>query len=247
VHHYGAQALVINVVGNDFDESHIRYVQAPGFWVYAPDADGRLRLQLVELRRGLLRSLVLRSAFARYLFINLHLKEYANRQWLRARFGGEQVRFVGFTRADADPARITASLAVIEAFFRDLPDYTGLPPDRITFTTDGFRYPGAAEEGRGSYFDQLGRAFRRRALSRGYEVLDLDRLFFSDFRQCGERFEYPRDGHWNPRAHGIAARAILSSRLLARPPFQNGNSDTPAIAERDARSVCPGNLSLLPR
>jgi hypothetical protein len=119
-----------------------------------------------------------------------------------------------------DPARISDSLAVMDAFFRDLPEYTGLPPDRITFTTDGFRYPNAAEEGRGTYFDRMRHAFQQRALSRGYEVLDLDRWFFSDFRQFGERFEYPRDGHWNDRGHAIAARAILSSRLLVRPPFE---------------------------
>src|SRR2546422_2479 len=64
VRHYGAQALIINVVGNDFDESHIRYVQAPGFWVYAPETEGRLQMRLVELHRGMLRSLFLRSAFA---------------------------------------------------------------------------------------------------------------------------------------------------------------------------------------
>jgi hypothetical protein len=221
VRDYGAQALVINVVGNDFDESHIRYVPAPGFWVYAPDTDGELRMRLVELHRGVLRSLVLHSAFARYLFVNLHLKEYANLQWLRDRSSGEEVRVAGYTRADADPTRIHDALAVIDAFFRDLPHYTGLPPDRISFTTDGFRYPDAAEEGRGTYFDQIRKAFHARARGLGYEVIDLDRVFFADFRQSGERFEYPRDGHWNGRAHGIVARAILSSRLLARPPFQN--------------------------
>ena len=104
VRQYGAQALIINVVGNDFDESHISYVQAPGFWVYAPGEDGRLRMQLLELHRGPLRSLLLHSAFARYLFINLHLKEYANLRWLRARFGGDEVRVAGYTRADADPS-----------------------------------------------------------------------------------------------------------------------------------------------
>ena len=231
VREYGAQALIINVVGNDFDESHINYAQAPGFWVYAPEANGQLEMHLLELHRGPLRSLLLHSAFARYLFINLHLKEYANLRSLRARLGRAQVRVAGFTSADADPARIHDSLAVIDAFFRDLPVYTGLPPDRITFTTDGFRYPDAAEAGRGTYFDQMRNAFHRRALSLGYEVLDLDRLFFPDFLRYGQRFEYPRDGHWNGRAHGIVARAILSSRLLSRPPFQDA-FETPNEGDR---------------
>ena len=228
VRDYGAQSLIINVVGNDFDESHINYVRSPGFWVYAPDTDGHLRMQLLELRRGSTRALLAHSVFARYLFINLHLKEHANLDWVRAQSGGEQGRFAGFTRADADPTRIHDSLAVMDAFFRDLPAYTGLPPDRITFTTDGFRYPNAVPEGKGTYFDQMRTAFRQRALSRGYEVLDLDRWFFSDFRQFGQRFEYPHDGHWNGRGHAIVAKAILSSRLLAQPPFQGASEKVTA-------------------
>ena len=229
VREYGAQALIINVVGNDFDESHIHYVQSPGYWVYAPEPDGQLRMHLVELRRGFMRSVLAHSVFARYLFINLHVKEYAKLRSLRAHSSGEgHVRFAGFTRADADPGRISASLAVMDAFFRDLPEYTGLPPDRITFTTDGFRYPKAAEEGKGTYFDQMGNAFEQRALSQGYEVLDLDRWFFADFRQFGQRFEYPHDGHWNDRGHAIAAKAILSSRLLARPPFDRASEKASA-------------------
>jgi hypothetical protein len=241
VREYGAQALIINVVGNDFDESHIHYVQSPGFWVYAPGTDGHLRMQLVELRRGLMRSVLAHSVFARYLFINLHVKEYAKLRSLRAHSSGdEETRFAGFTRADADPSRINDSLAVMDAFFRDLPEYTGLPPDRITFTTDGFRYPKAAEEGKGTYFDQMRTAFEQRALGRGYEVLDLDRWFFADFRQFGERFEYPHDGHWNDRGHAIAARAILSSRLLARPPF--GSASEQASAANRPQEARPASM-----
>src|SRR5262245_53576418 len=37
VHTYGARALVINVVGNDFDESLPAYRAGPGFWFYVAD------------------------------------------------------------------------------------------------------------------------------------------------------------------------------------------------------------------
>ena len=218
VREYGAQALVINVVGNDFDESHIRYVQTPGYWVFAPAPDGRLRLQLLELHRGPLQSLLLHSAFARYLFINLHLKETASLRRLRAGFTGNQMRVAGYTSANTDATRMNDSLAVIDAFFRELAAYAELPPHRILFTTDGFRYPEVAAEGKGTYFDRMRQAFQQRAQNLGYEVLDLDRFFFSEFQHAGTRFEYPRDGHWNSHAHDIVARAILSSRLIGAAP-----------------------------
>jgi hypothetical protein len=58
--------------------------------------------------------------------------------------------------------------------------------------------------------------FRKTAEALGYEVIDMDPLFFADFRLHGSRFEYPRDAHWNPTAHTLVAQAILSSRLIGR-------------------------------
>src|SRR5215218_4106127 len=42
VREYGARSVVINVVGNDFDESLSAYRLGPGFWQYALDAGGVL-------------------------------------------------------------------------------------------------------------------------------------------------------------------------------------------------------------
>ena len=56
VREYGARAVVINLVGNDFDESYIAYNKGPGWWVYAPGPDGTLHLELIEYRPGWLRS-----------------------------------------------------------------------------------------------------------------------------------------------------------------------------------------------
>jgi hypothetical protein len=219
VREYGAEALIINVVGNDFDESHIAYQAYPGFWIYVPDANNQLRLQLVEFHVGRIRSLLKHSALARYLLLDMHAKETLARwDWLRPLVLGQQnvPSYAGNTSAKTDAARMNISMAVIDAFFRDLPAMTGLPTDRITFTLDGFRYPDAAKEGNGTYFDRMRRAFREAAEARGYEVIDLDPLFFLYFRQHGSPFEYAGDHHWNSAAHAIVADAILSSRLLAR-------------------------------
>lgn len=217
---YKAKALIINVVGNDYDESHLSYSrQVPGFWIYARETNGELRLQLRELHVGTIRSLAKMSALARYLFVNLHVKEtLSDAQWLRAiiSIDSPAIVYAGNTDASPDSARIEASIAAINAFFRDLPKYTGLQPDRIIFTLDGFRYPDAANAGKGSYFDIMRTVFRKTAETLGYEVIDMDPLFFADFQLHGARFEYPRDAHWNPTAHALVAKAILSSRLFGR-------------------------------
>ena len=123
-------------------------------------------------------------------------------------------RYTGNTAAGADPARVATSLAVIEAVFRDLPEIVGLPPDRVLFTLDGFRYPYAVPGATGSYFDLMRRAFRSKATSLGYEVIDLDADFFTHYAEHAQRFEYPRDGHWNETGHAVAAKAVLASKLV---------------------------------
>jgi hypothetical protein len=226
VRDYGAKALIINVVGNDFDESHDAFKRDfPGFWIYVPDAGGELRLRLFEFRVGAIRSLIKHSALARYFFVNLQAK-YILGDWKRFRTAitgdrpAEDASFAGNTAAVADPARMRASKSAIEAFFRDLPELVGLPAQRILFTMDGFRYPEEARNGAGTYFDQIRREFSRRAEALGYEVIDAEPLFLDHFRHHGERFEDSRDRHWNGMAHGIVADAVVRSRLLAQFPFQ---------------------------
>lgn len=218
VRDYGAQALVINVVGNDFDESLAAYRIGPGFWHYAPDSTGELRPRLFEYHPGLLRPLVRSSALARYLFFNLNFAERWQELWSHLFDGSAAAapRYAGNTEAEATEARVRDSLAAIDAFFRDLPEWGGLAPERVTFTMDGFRYPESAAAGAGSYFDLMRRAFRNKAQALGYDVIDLDPAFFARHGRTGERFEYPNDGHWNPAGHEVAFEAVMSSGLMKR-------------------------------
>ena len=68
--------------------------------------------------------------------------------------------------------------------------------------------------GAGTYFDLMRRAFRSRAEALGYQCLDLDPYFFAHYAAHAQRFEYPRDGHWNETGHAVAAKAVLASKLV---------------------------------
>ena len=216
VREYGARGVIINVVGNDFDESYIAYNTGPGWWIYVPGPDGNLRLRLMEYRPGWLRSVVYNSSLARYLFFNLQLG-YVWTQIHSFLFGSPAratERYAGNTAAEADSARLAASFSAIDALFRDLPEMVGLPPNRVLFTLDGFRYPAAVTGTAGTYFDLMRRAFRSKAEALGYEVIDLDPFFFKHHATYAQRFEYPHDGHWNEVGHAVAAEAVLGSKLV---------------------------------
>jgi len=221
VREYGARAVVINVVGNDFDESLSAYRIGPGFWQYAPDANGVLQLRLNPHQAGALISLARHSALARYLIINLGIqnKLFAIR-WLGELIFGKPAnaapRYAGNTDASVDEKRVRDSLAAIEAFFRDVPQRVGLPADRVLFTLDGFRSAEAARDGTGTYFDLMRRAFLEKAAAKGYEAIDLDTRFIPRHARTGESFEFYDDNHWNAAGHEVAAQAVMESKLLAR-------------------------------
>ena len=218
VQDYGAQALVINVVGNDFDESHAAYATRPGFWHYVPDAGQQLSLRLFEYRPSFLGRVAVSSALGRYLIFNLRVGV----AWISLKqflFGGPAMaepRYAGNTAASADAERISRSLAALDAFFRDLPAYAGLPPGRILFVVDGLRYPAVAAAAAGTYFDQMRRALLEKAAALGYTTIDLDPHFFEHHRRTGERMEFANDGHWSSIGHRVAFDAVMASPFLTR-------------------------------
>jgi len=212
VKEYGAAALLINVVSNDFDESLAIYKTGPGFWRYVLGADQDLHLQLFEYHPSILGEVVVSSALGRYLVFHLQVAHLWDQfqGMLRA-----PSQLAGNTSSD-NSTRIKHSLAGIDAFFRDMVDLVDLPPDRVLFTLDGMRYPEAAEAAHDSYFPVMREAFKNKAQSLGYEVIDLDPWFFARYAAHGERFEHARDQHWNGTGHAVVAEAVLASKLLGR-------------------------------
>lgn len=212
-----AQALVIVVVGNDFDESLATYRVGPGLHHYVGTANGELMLQRFDYEPSRFRVLVRQSTLARYLFFNLqardHLRELVDEilSFVSAARAG---RYVGNTAATADSMRIARSEAAVRAFLRDLTGYAGWPPGRVLLVVDGIRYPQDNPAVSGSYFVRMRKFLLAEAERAGYETIDMDPIFFEHFRRTGERFEFPTDGHWNGLAHRLAADAVSNSRVF---------------------------------
>jgi hypothetical protein len=218
---YGNDALVIVVVGNDIDESLAMNKTGPGFHHYWGDAEAGLELRRFDFTPNPLGRLAVTTSLGSYLAFNLQLvarfrQLTGSLEMPFAVARAETPSHVGNTEAEAPEKRLVESVAAVAAFFRDLPIFAGLPPNRVLFVVDGLRYPpadeAAARAAEASYFSIIRRHFIAEAVNRGYEAIDADRYFFDHFRLHGQRFEWPTDGHWNGLAHGIMAEAIAESR-----------------------------------
>lgn len=215
---YAPDALVISVVGNDFDESLASYSICPGQHHFVPDEHGKLQLQRFDFEPNPIGPIVYASAFVRY--VNLNLKLSTRLKTLkRSIFGPERTAgpdlYVGNTPAAHTPERLAQSDTVIDTFLDLLPEKSGLPRERILFVIDGMRpelYDEAAlAAATASYFGTMRGHFIVKARARGYEVMDLQAYFIDRHRRDGSRFEFPTDYHWNGTGHEVVARAIQDS------------------------------------
>jgi hypothetical protein len=214
-----AEALIVVIIGNDFDESLARYRTGPGFHHYVEAPDGALELKRYDFQPGLLRAVVEHSALARYLLYNIQAHEH-----LRGliRLLPDFIRparadvFAGNTSASLDRERVEQSQRAVRAFLRDIVGRGGWRPEQVMFALDGARYPAGAPAVAASYFGQMRSFFMAEARRGGFGVLDLDPAFFARHQAQPVPFEMPDDGHWNPTAHGIVADAIAQSAFFRK-------------------------------
>ncbi len=215
--------LVVTVVGNDFDESLLRYKRAPGFHYFSPDGKGEL--QLIRLDREIppWRDIVAASSLGMYVAANLEISGVLERSRERVKrwFSADPAErtYTGNTLDNSDPMRIADSRAAVEAFLKRLPGMAGLPASKIVLAVDAARpelYDSVRRDAaKRSYFGLMRTYLMDRAVEKGFEVVDLDREFSADYSRTGRHFEHPVDYHWNSTGHEVLARAVRESAVYA--------------------------------
>jgi hypothetical protein len=211
--------MVIIVVGNDFDESLFKYRRYPGFHYFVETGDGRLEPTRVDRSIPWWKDMLMLSALGRYLVMNL---EFGNPDRLKERmaaFFGSSPQLVGNVAADADPVRLSDSKKAVDAFLEMLPAEAGLRPDHIVLVLDAPRpeiySPDRLAAVHDSYFEIMRRYLTTAASEKGFEMIDMEQVFISDYQRTGLKFEFPNDYHWNPIGHEVVARSIQQTKAFA--------------------------------
>ena len=210
-------AIAFVIVANDFDESLLKYKSSPRFHHFE-ESGNNLVLRRVDYELSTTRKLLRNSAFVRYVMLNLSVKETLER--LSGRLRGQPQDYVGNMPRRVEAARVTESMRAIDEFLNRIPISTGLDRPSILFVLDGVR-PAlySAEEllmAEDSYVSQMMRYFKKQAVLRGYEVLDMQPAFIRKHRLDGSRFEFETDGHWNELGHKLVAEEVQKSSVFTR-------------------------------
>ena len=220
---YHAKKMAFVIISNDFDESLPKYKFHQTFHQFVADSNGTLKPQLIkEYHPNWSRFIIHHSALARYLLMNLQLYNSWNklRASLVRKSLDEKTLYVGNVPAKVEDERLFDSYKAVDAFFDNLPDYTGLKPRDIVFLVDAPRTKIYAAEtmpvNGTSYFEKMRDYFLKTARKRGYETVDLMPVFWNSYQENHQKFESPQDGHWSGYGHGVVYDALLKTNWFKK-------------------------------
>jgi len=215
---YRPARIVVNVVGNDFDESIFVHRRRNGLFHLYPTPQGGFDYQLTPLPEpGVVERILRRSALALYLMRNVGITNVISNMGIRLAQAEPQRagRHVGHTEAEASPARLDEGHRVIDWFLEALPQAACLAPAEIAIVVDAPRPelydPAALAEAQTSYFAQMRRRLIARARELGFNVIDMEPVFIAAYAKDGIPFEHPTDGHWNAHGHTVAVTAVIAA------------------------------------
>jgi len=206
------QAMAFIIIGNDFDESLLKYKSEPGFHYFKEsDSNHDLNLVRIDYRPSLTKRVIRASALARYLWGTVGIGEVS--LWPNAK-----AEYVGNTAAHVSEERLADSRRVVDVFFSELPKRVGLSKDRYVFVVDAMRPQIYSDSdltsASDSYFGHMRKYFLEQAKINEYEAIDMQSRFLSRHLRDGSRFEFTIDSHWNGVGHQEAAEAIATSRAF---------------------------------
>lgn len=214
---FQTKKLIVVVIGNDYDESLLKYKSDAGFHYYKKTAGDQLELVRQDYRPGWRVRIVHNSRLLMYLMTNIQVLSLPKR--LKYFFQADLDSYVGQTEAHADPERVADSKAAVDKVLRDFTQRTGLEPKDICFVVDGMRphlyTPEGLRAAANSYVAVMNAYFISTARSGGFQVIDLQPIFIKDFSENRHPFDYGSvDSHWNERGHALFAKAVLDSGFL---------------------------------
>lgn len=206
---FKSRYFIINIVGNDFDESMLTTASMPGHHYY----DESFNLVRLDFNLSPLKKILRHSALFRYVVLNLQVSELP-------RYLFKQTQYVGNVLSNVSAERLDRSRQVIMNFLDDIPRYSGVSPDNVLLVMDGCRPhlydPNALEDVNESFFTIMRNFFLEQAEMRGYPVLDLQPIFIENYEKFKKPFEYKTDAHWNSHAHEVVAQAITESEWAGK-------------------------------
>ena len=196
---FDPKLYVFLIISNDFDESFYSVRPFSGFHYF----DEFTGLRLVNYEPSIIKGLARRSAFLRYLHIDLKVTTKLQRV-----FGSEGT--TDDNKSNKSKEFLETGRMAIERFLSGIRELS--LTSNVVILLDGDReaiYSGQDKRDINKpvniLFDELGMSAK---IIPNVDIIDLHNFFKSDYASNNEKFNYDYDGHWNEHGHAVVARAL---------------------------------------
>ena len=203
--HFEPELYIFLIIENDFDESFGNVRKTPGFH-YFDDITG---LKLVEYQPSKIKQLARKSAFLRYLHLDLNITTQLRRVFIPTSVNREINTKYG-------EAFLNIGRKANAKFLQGVKELSSSA--QVIILLDGDRqalYSGLIDRDRNNYVNilvsELGESAKNIA---NVSVIDLHNNFRDDYLKYGKKFNYDYDYHWNELGHSVAAQAL--SKKISR-------------------------------
>jgi hypothetical protein len=182
-----------------YDKSFYSAIKAPGFHYF----DESTGLNLVNYEPSIVKKLLRRSAFLRYLYLDLKLTSQLKKIF------GSRVTTVD-NKSNKSKEFLEKGRIANERFLNGITEIS--LTSNIIILLDGDReaiYSGLDKRDINKpiniLFDELGQSAK---FIPNVDVIDLHNIFKGDYVSNNKKFNYDYDIHWNEHGHAVAARAL---------------------------------------
>ena len=188
------------IISDDFDESLIKYKNAPGFHYF----DENFKLVRKDYSPSTLKKLARKSAFIRYLHLDYKISARISSLFTKKSIEKEKI----------NKNKILLSYKAIDNFNENLQKIVNQKPvlfildrDRKSIYNQSLEYK--------SYENEMYDYFENNCcLVQNFNTIDIQNSFKKNYKKNKKRFEFKNDFHWNELGHKIVAEEIIKSGFL---------------------------------
>ena len=212
---YNSNFFVFVIISNDFSESLAKYGSSPGFHRFKIKKNNEWELLLSNYEPSLLRKVFRNSSLAMYLITNLKIHSRLNMPLKLGKYDNRK-KYVSNFDANVSANFWNDSVTATDIYLNNILKFTGSTKDKILFVIDGIRpelYDDNNIKVRDSFWYKMRNYFIEEANKKGYEVIDMQKIFINEYKEKNLKYEFKTDSHWNSHGHATVAKSIIESSL----------------------------------
>lgn len=196
---------IFTIVYNDFDQSWFKIKKAAGYHYFTNNGD----LELINYKPSYLKELARKSAFVRYLFLDLQIPVQISR--LKKIFQRDsKPKLIIQNNKDYDEMRKKLGIKAADIFMKEIEDLS--KRKKVIIVTDGDResiYDGKINRKIDSFVTLwIKRIIYQAEKIENVYLIDMHPIMQLDWQKKKNKFNWEYDGHWNEYGHRIVFKAL---------------------------------------